>query len=98
RRTVTGVQTWCSSDLMQANQSHPSAQPHLSAFNIDASVTSLPGAAVRWDEIDWPAFGVSGAGEGPVFLRNDRNVAGYTGAAPPEDRKSVVSGERGDNE
>lgn len=57
---------------------------HLSAFNIDASVTSLPGAAVRWDEIDWPAFGVSGAGEGPVFLRNDRNVAGYTGAAPPE--------------
>lgn len=57
---------------------------HMSAFNIDASVTSLPGGAVRWDEIDWPAFNVSGEGQGPVFLSNDRNVPGYTGAAPPE--------------
>lgn len=57
---------------------------HLSAFNIPASVTSLPGGAVRWDTIDWSAFGVSGAGQGPVFVANDRNVVGYTGAAPPE--------------
>ena len=57
---------------------------HMSAFNIDASITSLPGGTVRWDEIDWPAFGVSAAGEGPIFVRNDRNVAGYTGAAPTE--------------
>lgn len=57
---------------------------HMSAFNIPATVTSLPGGAVRWDKIDWSAFGVSGEGQGPVFLANDRNVVGYTGAAPPE--------------
>lgn len=56
---------------------------HMSAFNIPASVTSIPGGAVRWDEIDWSVFGVSGAGQGPVFVANDRNVAGFTGAAPP---------------
>jgi len=56
---------------------------HMSAFNIPASVTSIPGGAVRWGEIDWSAFGVSAEGEGPVFVRNSRNVVGYTGAAPP---------------
>lgn len=56
---------------------------HMSAFNIPASITSIPGGAVRWDEIDWSAFGVSGEGEGPIFVRNSRNVTGYTGAAPP---------------
>ena len=56
---------------------------HISAFNIPVSVTSLPGGAVRWDSIDWEAFGVSGEGQGPVFVRNSRNVAGYTGARPP---------------
>lgn len=56
---------------------------HMSAFNIPASVTSIPGGAVRWDTIDWDAFGASGAGDGPVFVRNSRNVAGYTGARPP---------------
>jgi len=56
---------------------------HMSAFNIPASITSVPGGAVRWDEIDWSAFGASAAGEGPVFARNSRNVAGYTGAMPP---------------
>ena len=57
---------------------------HMSAFNIGATVTSLPGGAVAWDSIDWAAFGVSGAGQGPIFTKNDRNVAGYTGAAPPQ--------------
>lgn len=57
---------------------------HMSAFNIPATVTSLPGGSVRWDEINWAAFGVADAGQGPIFLANDRNVAGYTGAAPPE--------------
>lgn len=56
---------------------------HMSAFNIPASVTSLPGGAVRWDTIDWEALGASGAGQGPVVVRNSRNVAGYTGARPP---------------
>lgn len=56
---------------------------HMSAFNIPASVTSIPGGAVRWGEIDWSAFGVSDEGEGPIFVRNSRNVIGYTGAAPP---------------
>lgn len=56
---------------------------HLSAFNIPVSVTSIPGGAVRWDTIDWQAFGVSGPGEGPVFVGNSRKVAGYTGARPP---------------
>ncbi len=57
---------------------------HMSAFNIPASVTSIPAGAVRWDDIDWSAFGVSGEGEGPIFVRNSRNVPGYTGAAPPQ--------------
>ena len=57
---------------------------HMSAFNIPATVTSIAGGAVRWDEIYWSAFNVSGEGQGPIFLPNDRNVAGYTGAAPPE--------------
>lgn len=55
---------------------------HLSVFNIPAAVTSLPGGAVRWDTIDWDAFGKTD-GEAPVFVRNSRNVAGYTGARPP---------------
>src|SRR5699024_7492507 len=57
---------------------------HMSAFNIDASVTWLPSAAVLWVAMVWAAFGVGGAGEGPFFLRDDRIVAGYTAAAPPE--------------
>lgn len=56
---------------------------HMSAFNIPASVTSVPGGAVCWDTIDWDAFGVSGEGQGPIFVRNSRNVRGYTGARPP---------------
>ena len=32
---------------------------HMSAFNIPATVTSIAGGAVRWDEIDWSAFNVS---------------------------------------
>lgn len=56
---------------------------HMSAFNIPATVTSLPGGAVRWDTIDWEAFGVSGPGQGPTFVGNSRSVAGYTGARPP---------------
>ena len=56
---------------------------HMSAFNIPASVTSISGGAVRWDTIDWEAFGVSGQGQGPTFVRNSRNVAGFTGSRPP---------------
>src|SRR5690625_2530020 len=56
---------------------------HMSAFNIPASITSVPGGAVRWDEIDWSAFGAAAAGEGPVFARNSRSVDGYRGAMPP---------------
>ena len=56
---------------------------HLSAFNIPASITSLPGGAVRWDTIDSEAFGSSDEGQRPVVVRNSRNVAGYTGARPP---------------
>lgn len=56
---------------------------HMSAFNIPASVTSLPGGAVRWDVIDWDVFGSSTANPNPVFVRNSRSVAGYTGARPP---------------
>src|SRR5699024_12035097 len=62
---------------------HDALPIYMSAFNIPASVTSIPGGAVRWDEIDWSAFGASAAGEGPVFVRNSRNVAGYTGAMLP---------------
>ncbi|HJF15323.1 MAG TPA: YbhB/YbcL family Raf kinase inhibitor-like protein [Enteractinococcus helveticum] len=56
---------------------------HMSAFNIPASVTSIPGGAVRWDTIDWQAFGVTGQGQGPIFVGNSRNVAGFTGSRPP---------------